>query len=80
MFYSFLVFTCLSISVYPSLLFVLLASIIVVYLILKFATGAATDALRHDAISRSPINSLFSATLNNLVTIRAYRRERIMNE
>ena len=75
MFYSCLIYTVLSVAVYPKLLFLLAANLLFIFLILKFAMRSCIEALRLDAISRSPINSLFSATLQNLITIRAYNRE-----
>ena len=59
MFYSCLVFSALSLSVYPYLFVVLLGGLGLMLLIVKFAMRTSTDALRYDAISRSPINSYF---------------------
>ena len=51
---------------------------IMVFLMFKAKHRAArlsNEALRWDAITRSPINSLFSATLRGLITIRAFRQQ-----
>ena len=40
----------------------------------KVALIATLDTLRLDAITRSPINSLFASSLESLFTIRAYRQ------
>lgn len=63
MLYSCLVFAFISLLVYPFLLLILLASLIIVMLLLKFAVKTSVDALRHDAITRSPINSLYTSSL-----------------
>ena len=63
MFYACLIYTVLSVAVYPYLLLVFALNVLLIFIILKFAMRSAIEALRHDAISRSPINSLFSATL-----------------
>ena len=63
MFYWALVYTFLSLTVYPVLLFLLFAVVLLVSLVVHFGLRSAVDALRLDAISRSPINSLFSTTL-----------------
>ena len=49
--------------VYPSLALVVLVALVMIFFIYKFVVRTSTDSLRHDAISRSPINSLFSTTL-----------------
>ena len=63
MFYSCLVFVVLTLAVYPFLLLLLLFALLLMFLVAKFAIRTTIDALRLDAISRSPINSFFSATL-----------------
>ena len=49
--------------VYPSLALVVIVALVLIYLTFKFVVRTSTDSLRHDSISRSPINSLFSTTL-----------------
>ena len=63
MFYSYVVYAFLSLAVYPFLILVLLLALLLMYLVTKFALRTSVDALRFDAISRSPINSYFSASL-----------------
>ena len=72
-------YLCICFMTYPVLLFVLPLAIVVVILTVKFSMASSTESLRLDAMSRSPVNSLFSTTLESLVTIRAYRREEHMN-
>lgn len=64
--------------VYPYLFLILPVALILLIFLVKFAKLASVESMRLDAISRSPINSFFSATISNLITIRAYRREKIM--
>ena len=63
MFYSYLVFSFLSLLVYPYLILVLVIAFLLMYLVMNFTLRTSVDALRYDAISRSPINSYFSASL-----------------
>ena len=72
-------YLCICFINYPKLLFALPFAVVYVILALKFSMAASTESLRLDAMSRSPVNSLFSTTLESLVTIRAYRREEHMN-
>lgn len=80
MLYSTITYSLLSMSVYPLLLLLMIGVFICIALILHFAMKNSVDALRLDAISRAPINSLFSTTLENLITIRAYKSEPILNQ
>lgn len=80
MFYFCLVYSFLTLIVYPLLIIVIIVASLLILLIVKFAMRTSVEALRHDAISRSPINSLFSATLENLMTIRAYDQEDTLNK
>ena len=63
----------LSVSVFPYLGIVVVVLIGFMLYIRKTSLGATMDSLRLDAMTRSPINSMFSASLNGLLTIRAYR-------
>ena len=58
-----IVYALLSLMVYPFLIPLLLLAFALMCLVTKFALQAAIDSLRYDAISRSPINSYFSASL-----------------
>ena len=64
----------IAVMVFPAMLlvvpFLLLAASGAIYL----ARRPIIDSLRYDALSRSPINSLFVASLSNLPTIRAYEQ------
>ena len=55
MFYASLIFIILSLTVYPFLFLIL--SLLLIYLVIKFAMRTSVRALRLDAVSRSPINS-----------------------
>lgn len=56
---------------------VVLVALIVMMLCLKRQIGVITfETLKWDGISRSPMNSLFTATIKGLMTIRAYSREK----
>ena len=65
----------MSVSVYPYLAIVVLLLVALMLLIRKVALTSTMDCLRYDAITRSPINSMFSASLNGIMTIRAYGKE-----
>ena len=63
MLYSCVIYAVVILVVYPAMMGVLLVAILIIVLVLNFAMRTSIDSLRHDAISRSPINSLFSTTL-----------------
>ena len=65
----------LTVTVYPYMAFIVLVLVGGMFLIRKIALMSTMDCLRYDAITRSPINSMFSASLNGLMTIRAYQQE-----
>lgn len=65
----------MTVSVYPYLGVVVVVLIALMMLIRKLSLTSTMDSLRYDAITRSPINSMFSASLNGLMTIRAYAKE-----
>ncbi len=67
-------YVTMTIIVYPLLIVVVLVIVILMLLVRRFSLVGTMDSLRYDAITRSPINSMFSASLNGLMTIRAYRR------
>ena len=68
----------ITVIVYPYLtIVVFLISFYVVYLLRSYSR-AIIDSLRFDAMSRSPVNSFFAASLYSLITIRAYKREKEM--
>lgn len=65
----------LSSIVYPYLIAVALLICVLMVLVYKMAIRSSQDCQRYDAMTRSPVNSMFSASLNGLFTIRAYNRE-----
>ena len=75
MLYWCVIYAVIILVVYPSMMGVLPVAILIIVLVLKFAMRTYIDSLRHDTITRSPINSLFSTTLESLITLRAYRRQ-----
>lgn len=62
----------LTLITYPYLIVMVVVLFFFMLLIRKCSLTATMDSLRFDAITRSPINSLFSASLHGLITIRAY--------
>ena len=54
--------------------------LILTFVVRKLSINAANDALKFDAISRSPINSLYASSLVGLATFRAYRVNDIYNK
>ncbi len=54
--------------------FVLL--LLISFFIVRQSLIFSNNGLRHDAISRSPINSLFVSSVSGLLSIRAYHREK----
>ena len=68
----------ITVIIYPYLiLIVALVTVYSVYLVATYSRGII-DSLRFDAMSRSPVNSFFAASLYSLITIRAYKREKEM--
>ena len=63
MVYGGLIFTVLTLVVYPPLFLVLLFAFFLMYLVIHFSLKTSVDALRYDAITRSPINSYYTASL-----------------
>ena len=61
--YACLIFTILTLLVYPSLLLILLFAFLLMYLVIRFSLKTSVDALRYDGITRSPINSYYTASL-----------------
>ena len=70
----------LTLLTYPYLIGVVILLFFLMMLIRKCSLVATMDSLRFDAITRSPINSLFSASLHGLITIRAYKKEQYFKE
>ena len=65
----------LTLITYPYLIVMVVVLFFFMLLIRKCSLTATMDSLRFDAITRSPINSLFSASLHGLITIRAYQKQ-----
>ena len=70
----------LTLITYPYLIVMVILLFFLMLLIRKCSLTATMDCLRFDAISRSPINSLFSASLHGLITIRAYKKDSYFKE
>ena len=64
----------LSILVLPYIGLVALLTIGALIAVRRIAIIAQLDSLRLDGVTRSPINSLFSSSLQSLFTIRAYNQ------
>ena len=64
---------------YPFLFLLLPFVLLLFVLLLKFALVTSVESIRQDALSRSPINSLFSSSLESLITIRAYNQQASLN-
>ena len=64
----------MSIMVFPYLLVIIVVVLVAMYYVRQKSLVATMDSLRYDAITRSPMNSMFSASLNGLMTIRAYNQ------
>ena len=64
----------MSIIAYPYLLVVVVIILVSMLYVRNLSLPATVDSLRYDAITRSPVNSMFSASLNGLMTIRAYNQ------
>ena len=69
-----LVSVLLSVIVLPFMAVVLVIMVFLMFKAKRRAALLSNEALRWDAITRSPINSLFSATLRGLITIRAFKQ------
>ena len=65
----------LTVIVLPFMAVVLAFMVCLTFRVKRRAALLSNEALRWDAITRSPINSLFSATLRGLITIRAFRQQ-----
>ena len=65
----------LSIYVLPMMAAVLVLLIILMLLFRRQVRIITTETLKWDGITRSPMNSLFSATIQGLMTIRAYSKQ-----
>ena len=70
-----LVSLVLSIVVIPLMAAVLVILVIIMYLLKRNIMVITNESLKWDGITRSPMNSLFSATLRGLMTIRAYSKQ-----
>ena len=62
----------IAIQVFPYIVVIILLLLILMFKIKGYSIIGIIDSLRFDAITRSPINSMFSTSLNGLTTIRAY--------
>ncbi len=58
--------------VYPLLMGFAVVIIVIMILVYKLAIRTNQDCQRLDAMTRSPVNSMFAASLHGLMTIRAY--------
>ena len=63
MIYSCLIYTFLSLAVYPSLIVLLIFALFLMTVVSRFAMKTSVDCLRYNAISRSPINSYYASSL-----------------
>ncbi len=65
----------LTLLTYPYLAILVVVLFAFMLLVRKLSLTATMDSFRYDAMTRSPINSMFSASLHGLITIRAYRKQ-----
>ena len=65
-------YVTMSILVFPYLLVMVMIILVAMIVVRQASLTATMDSLRYDAITRSPMNSMFSASLTGLMTIRAY--------
>lgn len=70
-----LVSLALSVAVIPLMAVFLVILVIIMYLLKRNIMVVTNESLKWDGITRSPMNSLFSATLRGLMTIRAYTKQ-----
>ena len=70
-----LVSLILSVYVIPVMGVALILLLVMMVCLKRRITVITSEALKWDAISRSPMNSLFTATIKGLMTIRAYSKE-----
>lgn len=69
-----IVASILSVLVIPFMAAVLVFMIVILFLLKKKIAPVTSEALKWDAITRSPINSLFSSSIRGLFTIRAFNK------
>ncbi len=65
----------LTMFVLPMMAVVVIILVVFMLLLKRRATFITNETLRWDAITRSPLNSLFAATLHGLATVRAFARQ-----
>lgn len=70
-----LVSLVLSVVVIPIMAAVLFVVVLCMYLLKRKIMVVTNESLKWDGITRSPMNSLFSATLRGIMTIRAYSKQ-----
>ena len=62
----------LAVWVFPAVAIIIPFIVLAGFGLVSLAKVGIIDSLRYDAITRSPINSVFAASIANLPTIRAY--------
>ena len=67
-----LAYAFLAVWVFPWLLVLFPFLFLAAWALISLSQTAIIDSIRYDALSRSPINSLFAASLASLPAIRAY--------
>lgn len=67
-------YVTMSVIVFPYLLIIVVIVLVAMIFVRNTSLIATMDSLRYDAITRSPMNSMFSASLTGLMTIRAYNQ------
>ena len=65
----------LTVAVLPVMAAVIVIMVVVILLLKRRIVPITTESLKWDAITRSPINSLFSSSIRGLFTIRAYNQQ-----
>ena len=69
-----MMYIAMSVIVFPYLIVIIIFIFLAMYYVRQKSLVATMDSLRYDAITRSPMNSMFSASLDGLMTIRAYNK------
>lgn len=68
----------MSLLAYPFILIFLVFLLMLMFLIRKVSLTLSLEAMKLEALTRSPVNDFFAASYEGHFTIRVYRREKEM--